>query len=67
MCTGFIHSFGPLIVTRILLGFFEGCLFPTMTLMLCNWYKREELGFRVAFLFSKLAISTDRETLSDET
>lgn len=53
LCTGFVHSFGPLIVTRILLGFFEGCLFPSMTLFLCNWYKREELGFRVAFLFSK--------------
>lgn len=53
MCTGFVTSFGPLIVTRILLGFFEGCLFPSMTLFLCNWYKREELGFRISFLFSK--------------
>lgn len=23
--------------TRIFLGFFEGCLFPSMTLFLCNW------------------------------
>lgn len=53
LCTGFVHSFGPLVVTRILLGFFEGCLFPSMTLFLCNWYKREELAVRVAFLFSK--------------
>lgn len=54
LCTGFIHSFGPLIVTRILLGFFEGCQFPAMTLLLCNWYKREELAVRVAYLFSML-------------
>ncbi len=51
--TGFISSFGPLVITRILLGFFEGCLFPSMTLFLCNWYKREELAVRIAYLFSK--------------
>ena len=55
--TGFVRSFGPLIVTRILLGFFEGCLFPAMTLLLCNWYKREELGVRIAFLFIASALS----------
>ncbi|KAI8625579.1 retrograde regulation protein 2 [Xylariaceae sp. FL1651] len=55
--TGFVQSFGPLVVTRILLGFFEGCLFPSMTLFLCNWYKREELGVRIAFLFIASALS----------
>ncbi|KAI0453534.1 retrograde regulation protein 2 [Xylaria acuta] len=55
--TGFIQSFGPLVVTRVLLGFFEGCLFPSMTLFLCNWYKREELGVRIAFLFIASALS----------
>lgn len=54
LCTGFVQSFGSLVVCRILLGFFEGCLFPAMTLFLCNWYKREELAVRIAFLFSKL-------------
>lgn len=53
LSTGFIKSFGSLIVTRILLGFFEGCLFPSMALFLCNWYTREELGVRIAFLFSE--------------
>ncbi len=51
--TGFVGSFGSLVVTRILLGVFEGCLFPSITLCLCNWYKREELGVRIALLFSK--------------
>ncbi|KAH8163777.1 hypothetical protein CIB48_g4462 [Xylaria polymorpha] len=55
--TGFVRSFGPLVVTRVLLGFFEGCLFPSITLFLCNWYKREELGVRVAFLFIASALS----------
>ena len=38
LSTGFVQSFGGLVVTRILLGFFEGCLFPSMTLLLCQWY-----------------------------
>jgi sugar phosphate permease len=57
LCTGFVQSFGGLVTTRIFLGFFEGCLFPSMTLFLCNWYLREELGFRVAFLFIASALS----------
>ncbi|KAL5464672.1 hypothetical protein PMIN07_004399 [Paraphaeosphaeria minitans] len=57
MCTGFVQSFGGLVTTRIFLGFFEGCLFPSMTLFLCNWYTREELGIRVAYLFIASALS----------
>ncbi|KAH8902702.1 retrograde regulation protein 2 [Coniochaeta sp. PMI_546] len=55
--TGFIHNFGALVATRVLLGFFEGCLFAAMTIFLCNWYKREELAVRVAFLFVASALS----------
>lgn len=53
LCTGFIQNFGSLVATRVLLGLFEGCLFASMTIFLCNWYKREELGVRMAFLFGK--------------
>ncbi|KAI0509000.1 retrograde regulation protein 2 [Xylaria bambusicola] len=55
--TGFVQSFGSLVATRILLGFFEGCLFPSITLCLCNWYKREELGLRIALLFIASALA----------
>ncbi|KAJ2993458.1 hypothetical protein NUW58_g1838 [Xylaria curta] len=55
--TGFIQSFGGLVVTRVLLGFFEGCLFPAIALFLCNWYKREELGVRIAFIFISTALA----------
>ncbi|GAP90938.2 putative high-affinity nicotinic acid transporter [Rosellinia necatrix] len=51
LSTGFIQSFGPLVVTRLLLGLFEGWLFPSLILFLCNWYKREELGIRIALVF----------------
>lgn len=57
LCTGFVKNFGGLIVCRILLGFFEGCLFPAMTLFMCNWYTREELGIRIAYLFIASALS----------
>jgi sugar phosphate permease len=53
MCTGFVRGFPSLVVTRLLLGFFEGCLFPSMTLFLCDWYKREELATRISFLFGE--------------
>ncbi|TRX91854.1 hypothetical protein FHL15_007173 [Xylaria flabelliformis] len=57
LSTSFVQSFGPLVVTRVLLGFFEGCLFPSLTLFMCNWYKREELGVRISFLFIASALS----------
>jgi MFS family permease len=53
MCNGFIKSFPGLCVCRLILGFLEGCLFPSMTLLLANWYLREELGTRISYLFSK--------------
>ncbi|KAK5633531.1 hypothetical protein RRF57_009245 [Xylaria bambusicola] len=53
----FVQSFGSLVATRILLGFFEGCLFPSITLCLCNWYKRDELGLRIALLFIASALA----------
>lgn len=65
LCTGFIQNFAGLIVTRMLLGFFEGCLFPSMTLMFCNWYLREELATRIAFLFSQKSSLTFTQSQSD--
>ena len=63
LSTGFIHSFGALVATRVLLGFFEGCLFAAMTIFLCNWYKREELGVRIAFLFGKSCVMAQKPSL----
>ncbi|EEA23196.1 high-affinity nicotinic acid transporter, putative [Talaromyces marneffei ATCC 18224] len=57
MCSGFVQGFPSLAVTRLLLGFFEGCLFPSMILFLCDWYKREELATRISFLFVASALS----------
>ncbi|KAF2221518.1 retrograde regulation protein 2 [Elsinoe ampelina] len=57
LSTGFIQNFAGLLITRILLGFFEGCLFPAMTLLLCNWYLRHELAVRISYLFVASALS----------
>ena len=50
---GFVTSFAGLAICRLLLGMFEGFLFPSLTLMLANWYKREEVGLRISYLFSE--------------
>lgn len=50
---GFVQNAGGLIGTRIILGWFEGCLFPALALFTADWYKREELAVRFAFLFGR--------------
>ncbi|OAA65398.1 high-affinity nicotinic acid transporter [Niveomyces insectorum RCEF 264] len=54
---GFIHNYGSLVATRLLLGLFEGCLFPCVALFVANWYKREEMAVRVGFLFASTALA----------
>lgn len=57
MCNGFVQNFPGLCVCRLILGFMEGCLFPSMTLLLANWYLREELATRISYLFSEQNVS----------
>lgn len=56
MCMGFIQNYAGLIVCRLLLGTFEGCLFPSMTMFLLNWYRREEVGQRVCYLYGMFVL-----------
>jgi len=57
LCTGFIQNYPGLLVTRLLLGAAEGGLFPSLTLYLMSWYKRDELAKRMCFLFGAAAIA----------
>ena len=50
---GFITNYAGLVSTRLILGLFEGCLFPGLALFVANWYKREEMAVRMAFLFGE--------------
>ena len=64
LCTGFIHNYAGLLVTRLLLGAAEGGLFPALTLYLMTWYKREELAKRMCFLFGM--VICDRQSNAQE-
>ncbi|KAI8957074.1 MFS general substrate transporter [Daldinia sp. FL1419] len=55
---GFAKNFGDLVACRLLMGMFEGFLMPSLTLMLANWYKRDEIGLRISYLFIASAISS---------
>jgi len=49
--TGICHDFVGALMTRFFLGFVEAAFFPGSLLLLSMWYKREELGLRIAVLF----------------
>ncbi|KAI1763793.1 MFS general substrate transporter [Hypoxylon sp. FL1150] len=55
---GFARNFGDLVACRILMGMFEGFLMPSLTLMLANWYKRDEIGLRISYLYITTAVSS---------
>ena len=56
-CTGAAQGYGSLVGVRILLGFFEAPFFPGAVYLCSSWYKRNELGLRVALLFGGSMLS----------
>ncbi|KAA8903615.1 hypothetical protein TRICI_005652 [Trichomonascus ciferrii] len=55
--SGFMKNYAGLLVTRLLLGLFEGCLFPTITIYLATIYLQDELNTRLAYFFGASALS----------
>ncbi|EFX06176.1 major facilitator superfamily transporter nicotinic acid transporter [Grosmannia clavigera kw1407] len=51
-CQGTVQNYHGLLVTRILLGFFEAGFFPASTYLLGDWYCRFELQWRLSVFFS---------------
>ncbi|KAF2666418.1 MFS general substrate transporter [Microthyrium microscopicum] len=49
---GFVRSYSGLLIVRAVLGFTEGGLLPGIVFYITMWYRREELGFRLAILVS---------------
>ncbi|KAH8556068.1 nicotinic acid plasma membrane transporter [Umbelopsis sp. PMI_123] len=49
--SGFMKSFWSLLLTRLLLGLFEGGFFPCQSLYISMTYKREEQATRQAYLY----------------
>ncbi|KIW02884.1 uncharacterized protein PV09_05934 [Verruconis gallopava] len=55
--TGIVQGYAGLIACRLLLGLFEGGLFPGMTIYLTMFYTKRELALRVGYLFVSAAIA----------
>ncbi|KDQ09012.1 hypothetical protein BOTBODRAFT_69396 [Botryobasidium botryosum FD-172 SS1] len=47
---GFVHTFIGALLARFLLGFVEAAFFPGALFLISSWYRREELGLRMAIL-----------------
>ncbi|KAF3929739.1 hypothetical protein AA313_de0210315 [Arthrobotrys entomopaga] len=54
---GFIKSWSGLMAARWWLGFWEAGLFPGVNYYLSCWYKRSEIGLRIAIFVSAAAVS----------
>ncbi|KAI0307925.1 MFS general substrate transporter [Multifurca ochricompacta] len=54
---GLAHNYGDLIGLRFLLGLAEAGLYPGIVFYLSCWYKRSELGSRVAIFFSSATVA----------
>ncbi|KAL5535436.1 hypothetical protein ACEPAF_3530 [Sanghuangporus sanghuang] len=54
---GVIKDYGSLVTVRVLLGLFEAGLYPGIAFYLSCWYKRSELGTRVAFFFTSATVA----------
>ncbi|KAI0283389.1 MFS general substrate transporter [Russula aff. rugulosa BPL654] len=54
---GFAHNYGDLIGLRFLLGLAEAGLLPGIIFYLSCWYKRSELGSRIAVIISAATIA----------
>ncbi|THV07658.1 MFS general substrate transporter [Dendrothele bispora CBS 962.96] len=57
MCHGFIHNYGGLLAVRVLLGVTEAGMYPGIVFYISSWYKREEMGSKIAYFFSSATIA----------
>ncbi|QDS71511.1 hypothetical protein FKW77_004894 [Venturia effusa] len=55
--TGVVRNFAGLVACRLLLGLFEGGLFPGIAVYLTLFYRKNELALRVGYLFVSAAIA----------
>ncbi|KAJ3829785.1 MFS general substrate transporter [Lentinula raphanica] len=57
ICHGFIQSYGGLVTVRVLLGVTEAGMYPGIVFYISSWYKRSEMGSKIAFFFSSATLS----------
>ncbi|KAF8963680.1 major facilitator superfamily domain-containing protein [Flammula alnicola] len=51
LAMGFVHSWGYLVLCRVLLGVFEASFFPSLLFIISTWYKRHEVHKRIAVFY----------------
>ncbi|KAK3381765.1 high-affinity nicotinic acid transporter [Podospora didyma] len=54
---GFVKDYSGLMACRVLLGVFEGGLFPGVNYYITQWYCKHETGFRMALFFSAATLA----------
>jgi MFS family permease len=54
---GLVHNYQGMLVARWFLGLTEAGLFPGVSYLLSCWYRRGELGIRLAIFFSAAAVA----------
>lgn len=54
---GFIHNYSGLLAARFFLGCTEGAILPSSMAYLSTFYRRGDLGKRVAFYFSATSLA----------
>ncbi|KAM0538222.1 hypothetical protein ACHAO7_012257, partial [Fusarium culmorum] len=57
MGTGFVNSYGEVVALRVLLGFFEAGLFPSLMFVVSQIYPPASQGKRMAVLYVSIALS----------
>lgn len=58
LLTAWIKNFNHLIAVRVLLGAFEGMIYPAINMYLSVCYRREQYAVRFAFVFSAACLSS---------
>jgi MFS family permease len=56
-CMGLVKDFKGLLVCRVFLGLAEGGLIPGVGYLITMWYRRNEVGFRMALFFSAATLA----------
>ncbi|KAN0100516.1 Major facilitator superfamily domain containing protein [Tylopilus felleus] len=57
LCHGFVRNYSGLLALRFFLGLAEAGLYPGIVFYISCWYKRSELGTRVAIFFTSATIA----------
>lgn len=58
LCTAWVKNYGHLIAVRLLLGAFEGMIYPSINMYLSVCYRREQYAKRFAYVFSAASLSS---------